>query len=68
MWRKLGCANFGTHENDVGDAETDCHEGKHGRQMGPDQIQALAESQGCWQYPLRLALQRHTEHPSGGVE
>jgi hypothetical protein len=36
--------------------------------MGPDQIQALAESQGCWQYPLRLALQRHTEHPSGGVE
>lgn len=36
-------ADFSAHEDDIGDAEADCYQTEQGRDVRPDQVEALAE-------------------------
>ena len=39
----LSGADFSTHEDDIGDAEANCHQTEQGRDVRPDEVKALAE-------------------------
>ena len=56
-------ADLSAHEDDVGNAEADCHQAEQGGDVRPDQIEALTERQWRGQDAFGLALQGQTEHP-----
>src|SRR5687768_14307428 len=61
-------ADLCAHEDDVGNAETDCDQGEDSCQMRPDENQALLERERRGQDAFGLALQSETENPRGWIE
>ena len=61
-------ANLGAHENNVGDAEADGDQAEDGRDMRPDQDQALIERERRRQDAFSLTLQSHAEDARRRVE
>ena len=50
------CANFRTHEEDVGDSEADRYQAEQSRDVRPDEIQTLTERKWSGQDSFCLAL------------